>query len=93
MRAGTNVHLLVQGGPKPSLPPGFAPSTPDISDGEGAMLSDSQVDILSRRITYTKAVRQLLKAQNGLGCLASMHARAVLPCMEMHGVSSNESDA
>lgn len=46
MHAGTNVHLLVQGSPKPSLPLGFAPSTPDISDGEGAMLSDSQVEIL-----------------------------------------------
>ena len=89
MRAGTNVHLLVQGGPKPSLPPGFASSTPDISDGEGAMLSDSLVDILSRHITYTKAVRQLFKTQNGHGCLASMHARAVLPCREMHGMSSD----
>jgi fatty acid synthase len=81
MRAGTNVHLLVQGGPKPSLPPSFAPSTPDISDGEGAMLSDCQVDNFVPQITYAKAVRHLLKAQNGLECLVYMHANAV-PAMQ-----------
>ncbi len=88
MHAGTNVHLLVQGGPKPSLPLGFAPSTPDISDSEGAALSDSQVNILSRRITYTKAVgnyQHLMDIFAWLLCSQQLYYHA-WRCMEYHSV-------
>ncbi|KAK9916399.1 hypothetical protein WJX75_002178 [Coccomyxa subellipsoidea] len=66
---GTNVHLLVQGGPKPSLPPGFASSTPDISDGEGAMLSDSQGDTDEEVPGYNAIIPLAARTQQGFDAL------------------------
>ncbi|EIE19938.1 hypothetical protein COCSUDRAFT_44339 [Coccomyxa subellipsoidea C-169] len=66
---GTNVHLLVQGGPKPSLPLGFAPSTPDVSDGEGAALSDSQGDTDEEVSGYNGIIPLAARTQQGFDAL------------------------
>ncbi|EIE19942.1 hypothetical protein COCSUDRAFT_58179 [Coccomyxa subellipsoidea C-169] len=66
---GTNVHLLVQGGPKPSLPLGFAPSTPDVSDGEGAALSDSQGDTDEEFSGYNGIIPLAARTQQGFEAL------------------------